>query len=400
MKKQSYINAVITDLINKQNFIPDREAAGQVTARGTWIVLQKRDISQYDMLLVIDGDLITPYALRSEIETGIRLLESRKENRFERAVLSLIIVYEDSPEPGVLHTLNKYIQDLKSAKLSVFAVELAKKAVSAQSASNNEEIFAIIEERLTSELAGYENLGDLEKTGYAKYHGTGIKEVTHKPAATYVLVLANLAVFIIGWITQMIKGENILTNIGLKSWMDIMNGQYWRFITPIFLHAGVAHLATNSFSLIIFGRTVEKIFGSLKFLIIYIIAGIVGNIASFAFSLNDSLGASGAILGIGGALLYLWRKNRDFFAMRRQQYMTLVFLVIFNLLYGFTQMNIDNYAHLGGAISGFLTAGILGYGSFKESVRKRLVYGGILIFLAAAGIILGFTAFAFYKYVK
>ncbi|MDD4189538.1 MAG: rhomboid family intramembrane serine protease, partial [Eubacteriales bacterium] len=264
MKKQSYINAVITDLINKQNFIPDREAAGQVTARGTWIVLQKRDISQYDMLLVIDGDLITPYALRSEIETGIRLLESRKENRFERAVLSLIIVYEDSPEPGVLHTLNKYIQDLKSAKLSVFAVELAKKAVSALNAGDDEEIFEITKDRLASELEGYENLGDLEKTGYAKYHGTGIKEVTHKPAATYVLVLANLAVFIIGWITQMIKGENILTNIGLKSWMDIMNGQYWRFITPIFLHAGVAHLATNSFSLIIFGRTVEKIFGSLK----------------------------------------------------------------------------------------------------------------------------------------
>lgn len=400
MRKQSYINAVITDLINGQNYIPDRETAGSYPAGGMGTLLEKRDISQYNMLRVIDGDLITPYALRSEIETGIRQVDSRRTNRFEKVELTLILVYTNSPEPGVVYILNKFTQNLKNGILSIFTVELVKKAVSVQSTGEHEEVYEILKERLTSELEGYENLGDLERVNYAKYPGTGIKEVTDKPVATYTLVLINVAVFMIGWLAQMIKGENILSNLGSKSWIDILNGQYWRLITPMFLHAGIAHLATNSFSLVIFGRTVEKIFGSRKFIIIYLAAGIMGNIASFAFSLSDSLGASGAILGIGGALLYLWSKNKDFFAMRRQQYMTLVFLVIFNLLYGFTQMNIDNYAHIGGAVSGFLTAGILGYGSFKESLRKRFIYGGILTFIAIAGLALGFTAFAFYKYVQ
>jgi rhomboid protease GluP len=392
LKKQSYINAVITDLINGQNFIPDREAQGQYHLGGTGTGLERRDISRYNMLAITDGDLITPYALRSEIEAGLRKVESRKTNRFEKAVLTFILVYTNSPEPGAVYILNKYKEELRNGSLSVFIVELGKKAVSLQNTGDDEEIYEILKARLVSELEGYENLGDLEQADPAKFHGTSIKEVTNRPAATYALVIINVAVFVIGWFTQVIKGENILINLGSKSWMDILNGQYWRLVTPIFLHAGIAHLATNSFSLVIFGRTVEKIFGSRKFIIIYIAAGIMGNIASFAFSMSDSLGASGAILGIGGALLYLWSRNKDFFAMKRQQYMALVFLVIFNLLYGFTQMNIDNYAHLGGAICGFLMAGILGYGGFKETVRKRFIYGGILIFLAAAGTVLGFTA--------
>ena len=142
------------------------------------------------------------------------------------------------------------------------------------------------------------------------------------------------------------------------------------------------------------GKTIR----SRKFLVIYLISGILGNIVSFAFVPARSLGASGAVLGIGGALLYLWRMNRRVLYGRRRQYLTLVFMVIFNLLYGFGRPGIDNFAHLGGAAAGYLAAGAMGIRHFRESKNKRMFYAAVIVFLSIAGILIGFARFSGYRY--
>ena len=77
--------------------------------------------------------------------------------------------------------------------------------------------------------------------------------------------------------------------------------QWWRFITPIFLHGGLLHICVNSFSLYIIGKQLEPFYGSRRYFLIFMAAGIAGVLASFRFSQNPSLGASGALFGLVGA---------------------------------------------------------------------------------------------------
>nr|WP_054752968.1 rhomboid family intramembrane serine protease [Piscibacillus salipiscarius] len=92
---------------------------------------------------------------------------------------------------------------------------------------------------------------------------------------------------------------------GLKFNPFIAQGEYWRIITSMFLHIGLIHLLMNMIALYYLGEVTEKIYGTKRFLVIYFIAGIFGSIASFATNDSVSAGASGAIFGLFGALLFL-----------------------------------------------------------------------------------------------
>ncbi len=399
MKKLNYINAITTDLMNAYSFIPARNIRGDYVIGEKIRVLEKRDLYTYNVIQVLDGELFSAYSLRNHIDKSLQYSEAVSKRHSGTPDTTVIVVSDYSPEPATYNALKSFTGEIESGVLKVFLVELMTGNINFLGKSLPSGVEGILSERLNSNLEDFETLGDLERPSYIEYPKNKIIEVTDKTAATYGLVAVNVLVFLAGIIIQAVTGRNLPVIYGIKSYIKIISGEYWRFITPIFLHAGIAHLATNSFSLIIFGRTMERIFGTAKFLVIYFAAGIVGNFASFAFTPNDSLGASGAILGLGGALIYLWRRNRTFFGMHRQQYMTLVFMVLFNIVYGFSQVGIDNFAHLGGAVSGFLMAGIVGYGKVREANSKRLIYTAVLAFLIVVCMVLGFTAFAFYRFI-
>jgi rhomboid protease GluP len=134
---------------------------------------------------------------------------------------------------------------------------------------------------------------------------------------------------------------------------------------------------------------VERVFGHVKFLAVYLIAGIVGNIASFLFSMNWGAGASGSIFGLLGALLYLGLQKPALF---KAYFGANVLITIFiNLAYGFSRSGIDNFAHIGGLIGGFLATGAVSASDRVKWYLNRFIYIAVIIVLLASSLLYGFN---------
>ncbi|WP_129721248.1 rhomboid family intramembrane serine protease [Xylanivirga thermophila] len=198
------------------------------------------------------------------------------------------------------------------------------------------------------------------------------------PYVTYTILGINIAMWLImtitGLVTGMSQSEQLLL-FGAKVDLLIAAGQYWRLFTAMFLHIGLAHLFFNSYALYIYGPVVESLFGKAKFLILYIISGLMGSLFSYMFSLYPAAGASGAIFGLMGALLYFKKVRPDIY--KRVFGPTLFVIIAVNLIYGIIQPGIDNWGHIGGLIGGVLTANAIGL--YKERFKKKQVIMWIII---------------------
>lgn len=193
---------------------------------------------------------------------------------------------------------------------------------------------------------GPENIGHTEK-----------KNVFYSYWANILLVAVNVFLFLLCTFT----GE-LLYNTGDFSVMDlIQRGEWYRMITSMFLHVNISHLVSNMLILYYIGNVVEKRIGHLPYLFLYFISGFAGNFFSAGYELLtnryvSSIGASGAVFGIEGALLMLALIYRGKFAEVTAG--RIAFSIVFSLYCGFTSSNVDNAAHIGGLLMGFLTAGI------------------------------------------
>lgn len=213
---------------------------------------------------------------------------------------------------------------------------------------------------------------------------------TRKPYITYGLIVINVIVFLL--MTLLGGSENVSTLIafGAKVNTLILEGQWWRFITPMFLHIGFEHILLNMITLYFIGTQIEAFFGSGRFLVLYLLSGIGGNIASFTFNPTAlSAGASTALFGLFGAFLMLgesFRENPYIRAMSRQ----FLLLVILNVIFGFSG-NVDLAGHLGGLATGFLAAYVVGVPMIgKVPLMKRLVSLLAIIFVGGLLLIMGF----------
>ena len=150
--------------------------------------------------------------------------------------------------------------------------------------------------------------------------------------------------------------SNVLVAYGAKENDLILHGQYWRFITPIFLHANLLHVGLNMLNFVVLGVFLERLLGHMRFLLVYLVTGVISIIASFYFAPQEiSVGASGAIFGLVGAYsLFVLAHRRAFPRGGVPALLWLVLIVGINLSIGFFIANVDNYAHLGGLLSGFL----------------------------------------------
>ena len=142
----------------------------------------------------------------------------------------------------------------------------------------------------------------------------------------------------------------------------IENKEFYRIITSIFLHFGFAHLINNMITLILLGWQLELEIGKIKYLIIYFVSGIGGNILSVVNEMRTqdyavSAGASGAIFGIIGALIYVAMRNHG--RVGTVSGRGVIFMAALSLYYGFTSTGIDNFAHIGGLLCGFILAVLL-----------------------------------------
>jgi len=173
----------------------------------------------------------------------------------------------------------------------------------------------------------------------------------HQPRLTYILIGINVIVFLI----DMVLGGQLIA-MGGKLNSAIIAGEYWRFITPIFLHAGILHLGFNSYFLYIVGPQAESAFGTARFAAVYFISGLAGSVASYALTPNPqipSIGASGALFGVIGALIPFMWLNQSILTNYRRRITSIVQVIVINLLIGLTP-GIDNWGHVGGLIGGLL----------------------------------------------
>lgn len=198
-----------------------------------------------------------------------------------------------------------------------------------------------------------------------------------KPRFTYVFLLVQVVVFILMEFMGGSTNSATLIKFGAKFNPLMLEGEWWRFFTPIFLHIGFLHLFMNSLALFYMGPLVERIFGNVRFMFIYLLAGFLGTLASFVTSPNLSAGASGAIFGCFGALLYFGVMYPKLFF--RTMGMNILFVIGLNLVFGFTVQGIDNAGHIGGLVGGFIAAGITHF----PKVRKPLLQGVFTIISAA-----------------
>src|SRR5699024_2809196 len=178
-----------------------------------------------------------------------------------------------------------------------------------------------------------------------------------KPIFTYGLLILNMLMFLLLERHGGSMNTETLIDFGAKYNPSIIDGQWWRIFSAMFLHIGFLHLFMNMLALYYLGTAVEKIYGSARFLVIYVLAGIGGGLASFAFTTNISAGASGALFGLFGALLFFGviYKKLFFQTMGRG----LLVIIGINIVLGFSVQQIDMGAHLGGLVTGFVASALV-----------------------------------------
>lgn len=203
-----------------------------------------------------------------------------------------------------------------------------------------------------------------------------------KPRWSYLFLAVNILVFLIATFMGGSEESRVLVSLGAKDSARIWLGEYWRLITPLFFHVGYAHLFFNSVALFRIGPIVERLFGGVRFIVIYLLAGIGGVLASIiGLPYESSAGASGAIFGLLGALIYFSRlKPRAASAYFGNNLWVVLGI---NLVLGFTVRGIDNYGHIGGLVCGFLVAAVLGLNPRDRSPhRSRWLIGTLALFIA------------------
>lgn len=191
----------------------------------------------------------------------------------------------------------------------------------------------------------------------------------------YPIVSTLIAVNLILYVLTLLPGiGTILWENGIQVNYLILTGEWWRIFSAMFLHAGFMHVLFNMFSLYLFGPELEKIAGKARFTTIYLVAGIVGNVATYLFYdiSYASLGASGAVFGIFGAFGALVYYTRRTMPMLRKLILP---IIIISVIMTFLQSNVNIYAHLGGLVTGFLLGLVYLHPKRILSWRKQRMSG-------------------------
>jgi rhomboid protease GluP len=178
---------------------------------------------------------------------------------------------------------------------------------------------------------------------------------TKKPYVTYFLIASCVLVYIAQMVTNSVIGVDVPALYGMKINQAILAGQYWRLITPMWLHGSIYHIFFNMYALYVIGRGLEQQYGHLRYSILYLVSGFAGNVLSFLLTENASLGASTAIFGLVAAEGIFIYQNRKLFRNARAMLTNVAIVVIINLALGFSG-SIDNNGHLGGLLGGLLLA--------------------------------------------
>ncbi len=220
---------------------------------------------------------------------------------------------------------------------------------------------------------------------------------TQMGSATAILLLVNVSLFAVSWVlTTRFRGDmNILGSIdgdvllllgGKFRFSILVHGEWWRLITANFLHGGLMHVAFNSMSLFNLGTIAEDVFGTARYLALYLITGSCGFVASMMWSDSLSIGASASICGLIGAMYAYGRIsfNSQLQAVGKRW-------ILFIAIFGFLFPSIDNAAHFGGLVSGFGLAYLCGTPGHDRA--KEAAWQGVAVAAVAATLVALYFAY-------
>lgn len=199
-----------------------------------------------------------------------------------------------------------------------------------------------------------------------------LKEIFHRAPVNSSLIVINILVFLIAEITGGTENAMHMLDLGAANPLLIVEQrEYYRLFTSMFLHFGMAHLANNMLVLFVIGENLERAAGGIRYLIIYLLGGLGGNLVSCYFSYTQdamtiSAGASGAIFGTIGAMIYVLLVNKG--RVENLTIRQIAIMAAFSLYFGYTSHGVDNAAHVGGLLVGFFAA-------FLFYRRKKRVIG-------------------------
>ncbi len=187
---------------------------------------------------------------------------------------------------------------------------------------------------------------------------------------TYILIGINIIVFLILEALGTTESSEFMMECGAIYPPYISEkGEYWRLFTATFMHFGVSHLVNNMLLLGSAGRILEKAIGKVKYLVLYLIAGIGGSLLSYSQMMHAgdykvAAGASGAIFGIIGALAWVVIVNKGKYETLTGK--GLIIMIVLCLYYGVATANVDNWGHIGGLVMGFIVCMIF----YQRNVKK------------------------------
>jgi rhomboid protease GluP len=213
-----------------------------------------------------------------------------------------------------------------------------------------------------------------------------------------LLVIVNVVIFVLMWIQSGHDSSDsaLLIQWGANTAPLTLTGQPWRLLTSAFLHAGWLHLLANMYMLVLLGGVLERLIGSLRFAVIYLLSAIGGSLASAYWqSLHASdvigigLGASGALMGLAGAALAITFAHREPWptgATVRLKGSAIAQVIVINIAFGLTTRGIDNAAHVGGVVTGFIVGWLLCQGDPTENFFRRVGLPLIVLVVGGAGL--------------
>ena len=196
------------------------------------------------------------------------------------------------------------------------------------------------------------------------------------PVVTKILIALNILIYL------MVVMYDMSAELAVNRYY-VLNGEYYRLITGAFVHANILHLLFNCYALWIIGSQLESFIGKARYIIVYLFSAITASLLSIIFQNGFSVGASGAIFGIMGSLLYFGYHYRVYLgSVIRSQ---IIPLVLINLLIGALVEGIDNWAHIGGLIGGILMTMAVG---IKYKSTKFEMVNGLIMSLIFIGFLL------------
>ena len=371
-KKDEVIMKLVHYFITEQNYNP-------IVVNGVKdeIWLENSD-GPYRIVRINSNNIFNKEQLNYDFYKIESIVKQIKKKTFSFSVNTLNILLDVNEDLTIEGTKNITPVSLPGTDLNITDEEVL-------------EAFPNINEKLLKDSSGVELIINVTKDINAKTERDNKvyeKTFRRKPVIiTYLLIFACIATFFAAF---MIDGPDILTGKMLgtvgaygANWGPLLQaGEIWRLVTHIFLHGSLMHILVNMYSLHILGSQIETLLGKFKFTIIFLVSGICGGLLSGLLNESPSVGASGAIFGLMGAMLYFGIKYRTYLgeALKKQ----ILPVIIINLAIGFMSTGIDNYAHIGGLVAGIFCTMALGVESKSKGISR---FNGFMCLAIYIGVI-------------